>query len=159
MPQLDPTWFASQLFWLAVCFVFLYILLSRLVLPPLQNVMGSRKTAMDGDLAAAQDFKQQAELAKQTYEKTLADSRAQAQSIIAEADATSKEEAAKSLKALEGQISLQLASASKNINAKKQELLSEIMPKATEFASIITEKLTGTAPTAEQVKSAVQSIN
>ena len=48
MPQLDPTWFASQLFWLAITFVTLYVVLSRFVLPPLLEIIARRaQTAQD----------------------------------------------------------------------------------------------------------------
>lgn len=158
MPQLDPTWFASQLFWLVVCFFVLYLLVSRVFLPPLQGVMASRKGAVDADLAAAQDFKSQAELARQSYEQTLAQSRASAQAVIADAANTSKEQAASAMKALDVQVATQLANADKQIAAKKQELLSELAPKTSEFAALIAEKLTAQKPSEDMVKRAVQSL-
>ncbi len=154
MPQLDPTWFASQLFWLAVCFTTLYLLLSRVILPPLQGVIASRKGAIESDLVVAQDLKSQAELAKQSYESTLVKSREAAQSIIGEADSAAKKRAEEAKRSLETQISIQLANATAAIDAKKQELLKELLPSSVELSSLIVEKLTEQKPTAEQLKRA-----
>lgn len=156
MPQLDPTWFASQLFWLFVSFSVLYLLLSRLILPPLQNVIASRKGAIDKDLSVAQELKLQAEQAKQSYEETLAKSRLTAQSLINEASVASKQRADEASKALDAQIAAQSAKASTAIAAKKQEFLGELMPATVEFSAMIVEKLTSHAPTGEQVKRALE---
>jgi F-type H+-transporting ATPase subunit b len=142
VPQLDPTWFASQLFWLVICFTVLYLLLSRLVLPPLMGVISSRQGAIDADLVAAQEFKTQAEAAKQGYEKTLAEARLSAQSLMIEAETTSKEQFQQAVKALDVQVTTQLTNASKNLSAKKQEMLAAIAPQISDFSSLIVEKIT-----------------
>lgn len=154
MPQLDPTWFASQLFWLFICFTVLYILLSRLILPPLQGVITSRKTAIENDLNVAQELKSMAEQAKLSYETTLIKSRDSARSLIAEAEANSKKRSEEAIKALDAQVAVQSANATAAISAKKQEFLNELMPATLEFSSLIVEKLTKHAPSAEQLKSA-----
>ncbi len=154
MPQLDPTWFASQLFWLFVCFTVLYVLLSRLILPPLQNVIASRKGAIESDLNVAQELKSSAEQAKISYETTLVKSRDAARSLIAEAEMTSKKRGEEAIKALDAQVAVQSANAAAAISAKKQEFMSELMPATLEFSSLIVEKLTNHAPSAEQLKHA-----
>lgn len=155
MPQLDPTWFASQLFWLVVCFSVLYLLLSKLVLPPLQNVISSRKGAIKSDLDAAQSLKLKAEEAKKSYEDTLKKSRETAQNLINEAEIDSKARSEEAIKALETQTSAQARSASLAISAKKQELLNELTPSTFEFASMIVEKLTQKTANSEQLKQAI----
>lgn len=155
MPQLDPTWFVSQLFWLFVCFTILYLLLSRLILPPLQGVITSRKGVIANDLGAAQDFKSRAEQAKLSYENTLAKSREAAQSLISEAEAASKIQAEEAIKALDAQVAVQAQSASSAIAAKKQQLLNDLTSATFELPSLIVEKLTHKIPNMEQVKHAV----
>ena len=144
MPQLDPTWFASQLFWLVICFTVLYLLLSKLILPSLLGVITSRKNAIDEDLLAAQKFKENAEIARQNYEQTLANSRINAQNLLNEAGEMQKEHAKQAGIALDLQVATQLANAVKTINAKKQEMLAALTPQVSEFATLIAEKLTAT---------------
>ncbi len=156
MPQLDPTWFASQLFWLFVTFSILYLLLSRLALPPLQHIITSRKATIDNDLSVAQELKQKAELSKQSYEETLVKSRASAQALITEAEINSKKRAEEAIKALDAQTAIQSAKATAALTAKKQELLNELAPTAAEFSALIVEKLTMHAPSQDQIKKALE---
>lgn len=154
MPQLDPTWFASQLFWLFICFTVLYILLSKLILPPLQGVITSRKDTIEGDLNAAQEFKTSAEQAKISYEETLVKSREAARILMAEAESANKARAEEATKALDAQSAIQSAKAVAAINAKKQEIMNALMPSTLEFASMIVEKLTRHSPSPEQLQQA-----
>lgn len=154
MPQLDPTWFASQLFWLFICFTILYILLSRLILPPLQGVIVERKGTVEGDLNAAQELKTSAEQAKLSYEETLAKSREAARALMAESEAANKARAEEATKALDAQTATQSAKAVAAITAKKQEIMNALMPSTLDFASLIIEKLTKHSPNPEQVRQA-----
>lgn len=154
MPQLDPTWFASQLFWLFICFTILYMLLSRIILPPLQGVMLTRKDTIEGDLNAAQNLKTSAEQAKLSYEETLAKSREAARTLMAESEATNKVRAEEAIKALDAQTATQSAKAVAAITAKKQEVMNALLPSTLEFASMIVEKLTRHSPNPEQVQQA-----
>lgn len=151
MPQLDPTWFASQIFWLAICFVSLYFMLSRLVLPPLLDIMAKRTQTLASDVESAQRFKTEAEQARQDYEKALAEARNNAQELMNKAVADQKAKAEVKGKELEKQIEQKLASASSQIAAKKASMMSELAPTAIELTSMIVEKLTQSKPSAEQV--------
>jgi F-type H+-transporting ATPase subunit b len=142
MPQLDPTWFASQLFWLAICFVALYFVLSRFVLPPLQEVMARRASTVEGDLSLAQSLKGQAEHARSDYERTLADARERAQAVMNEATESYKAKSETATKETDRQIELKLTDASSRIAAKKEEMIEALAPTMGELTSLIFEKLT-----------------
>ena len=61
MPQLDFATFPGQLFWLAILFVFLYVLVSRTMLPKISTVIEDRERHIGGDLDKAEDMKNKAE--------------------------------------------------------------------------------------------------
>ena len=151
MPQLDPTWFASQLFWLAVTFVLLYAMLSRFVLPPLQDIVARRKQTAASDIEQAQSLKSQADYARQEYERTLAEAREHAQGFMSDAMQDHKAKAELEAKDMDKQIEKQLAEAMRKIAARKAELLDELTPTAAELTGMIVEKLTQRRPGADQV--------
>ncbi len=146
MPQLDPTWFASQLFWLAITFLTLYVVLAYVILPPLMGIMIKRKETVENDLATAQTMKSQAEEAKELYERTLAEARARSQQLLMDAMQEQKNRAEQAGKELEGQITRKLADAESRIQAKKQELIAALNPAAAELAQVIVAKLVQAAP-------------
>lgn len=159
MPQLDPVWFSSQLFWLVASFGLLYFLLARVILPPLLEVMARRKQTVEGDLGTAQRAKTAAEEARQAYERTLADARARSQALVNEAMLEHKAKAEKASKELDEQIAKKLAEAEKRIGDAKQKLLDGLTPAAAELASLIVEKLTHRTPANDKVSSIITELS
>jgi len=87
MPQLDFSTFPNQWFWLIVTLVVLYLVLSRVALPRIASVLGERQGVISNDIEQAELLKQRAVEAEEVYVKALADARAEAGRIVAEAKA------------------------------------------------------------------------
>ena len=60
MPQLNPEFFVSQLFWLAVFFTFLFVFLWRVSLPRIAKVLEKRQNKIDDNLSSAKELQEQA---------------------------------------------------------------------------------------------------
>src|SRR5436309_12817303 len=102
MPQLDLSTFPSQLFWLAVIFVLLYLLMSWVALPRVSAMIVARRARIEGDLERATQMKAETEAVMAAYERSLADARAQAHATPKEAmDRFCAEAAARQRKATE----------------------------------------------------------
>lgn len=158
MPQLDPTWFASQLFWLTLSIAFLFVLLSRVVLPPLLAVLEARHETRAGDLALAQELKTEAEHAKQEYERVMTDARLRAQSIFTDAELQNKQASEAALAALTRDVHTQLAAAEKRIAQSQVELMRGLEQAVPALVSQSVEKLVGAKPDAARVKAIVQPL-
>ena len=159
MPQLDPTWFASELFWLAVTFITLYVLLARLILPPLQDVIARRAGAHTRDIEMAQSLKLQAESARVEYERTMAEARTKAQAMLTEATLASKAKAEQASRDLDQQVSTKLAEATTRIAAKKKELMDTLTPTAVQLAGMIVERLTQQRVGEDRIASVVGEVS
>ena len=61
MPQLDPTYWASQAFWLILVFTILYIAISKFYLPKIKDNLDNRENKIKEDLENANKFKEQSE--------------------------------------------------------------------------------------------------
>jgi len=81
-PPFDKTTFPSQLLWLSVIFVLLYVLMARVALPRIASILQDRRKHVDDNLAEAQRFKEQSDAVIAAREQALADARAHAQTII-----------------------------------------------------------------------------
>src|SRR6204780_5795833 len=80
-PPFQTQTFPSQLVWLTISFVLLYVLMSKIALPRIGAIMAERSKLIGDDLAAAERLKEQSNAAHAAYEKSLADARSRAQSI------------------------------------------------------------------------------
>src|SRR5437868_12051097 len=80
-PPFQKETFASQIFWLVITFVALYLLISRIAVPRIGGIIEAREKRIAGDLAEAQQLKADSEAALAAYEKSLADARNRAQTM------------------------------------------------------------------------------
>lgn len=83
MPQLDPTRFATQIFWTAVTFIALYRLMVKKLIPSVETVLEERRVAIAADIDAATAAKAEADAAFAAAEKAAADARAAVHAEIA----------------------------------------------------------------------------
>jgi F-type H+-transporting ATPase subunit b len=154
-PPLQAENFPSQLFWLAICFIALYVLMSRLGLPRVGGIIAARSATIENDLGEANRLKQETESAIAAYEKTLADARSNAQAIGAKKRDELMAEADKRRKTLEDQLHRQLEDAEKTIAKTKTAAMGNVRGIATDAATAIVERLIGTAPSDKAVADAV----
>ncbi|MEJ2026487.1 MAG: F0F1 ATP synthase subunit B', partial [Limibacillus sp.] len=82
MPQFDPQWFASQIFWLAVIFAALYYVLNKFAIPRIGEVLEERQAKIEDDLNKAENLKAEAESVLKEYEAALAEARGKAQAEL-----------------------------------------------------------------------------
>jgi F-type H+-transporting ATPase subunit b len=82
MPQLDSTYYLSQLFWLAICGVTMYWLMASVALPRVSKMVDRRDEQVRQDLEAAYKLKQQAEDIKVDYTRALREADEKAKNLI-----------------------------------------------------------------------------
>lgn len=157
-PPFDPHTFASQLFWLAITFAFLFIMMSKVALPRLGAMIENRQKRIADDLAAAESAKAESEQAVAAYEKALADARAKAQAIANETRDRQAAETETQRKALEDQLNVRLAEAEKTIAANKQAAMANVTGIAVDTAKAIVARLIGSAPADAAAAAAVADV-
>ena len=157
-PPFDAHSFASQLTWLAIAFVLLYVLMSKLALPKVGGVIENRQKRIAGDVAEAGRLKQQSDEAVAAYEKALADARGRAQAIANETREKQASEADAARKKVESELNAKLAQAEKTIAATKQAAMGNVHGIAEAAAAAIVERLIGTAPNQKAVTDAVTGV-
>jgi F-type H+-transporting ATPase subunit b len=154
-PPFEAQHFPSQLLWLTLTFILLYVLMSKVALPRIGAILADRRRRIAEDLAAAQRFKEQSEAANAAYQKSLADARARAQAIANETRQRQAAEVEATNKRLEAQLHEKLAAAEQSIAATRTAAMSNVGSIAAETAAAIVERLIGTAPAERDVAAAV----
>lgn len=157
-PPFDLHTFASQLVWLVITFVLLYVVLAKVALPRVGGIIAERQKRIDDDLAQANSFKTQSDSAIAAYEKALADARNRAQSIANDMREKQTAEAKSVRKKIEDQFNVKLADAEKAIAATKQAAMANVRGIATDAAKAIVERLTGKAPADTAIDAAITDV-
>ncbi|MFY9954663.1 F0F1 ATP synthase subunit B' [Bradyrhizobium sp.] len=154
-PPFQKDTFASQLVSLAIAFVALYLIVSRIALPRVGSLLDERQGKIDGDLAEAEKLKDASDAALKAYESELAAARARAQAIGAETREKLNAASEAERKTLEQRLSVKLAEAEKAIATTRTAAMRNVRGIAADAAAAIVQRLTGLAPDGKSVKAAV----
>jgi F-type H+-transporting ATPase subunit b len=156
-PPFQSEHFPSQLLWLAVSFVLLYALMSRIALPRIGAILAERSKLISDDLAAAERLKEQSNAAHAAYEKSLADARGRAQTIASSTRDKQAAEAEANQKQLEAKLHERLAAAEQSIASTRSSAMGNVRSIAAETAAAIVERLIGKAPADHEVAAALDA--
>lgn len=157
-PPFQSEHFASQLLWLAISFILLYVLMSRIALPRIGAILADRSRRIAEDMAAAQRLKERSDAAHASYDKALADARARAQAIAGATRAKQASEAEDTHKRLEAQLHERLAAAEQSIAVTRTAAMGNVRAIAADTASAIVERLLGKAPAEHEVDAALGDV-
>lgn len=158
MPQLDFSTFPPQLIWLAITFLLLYALMTRVALPRIGAVIDARRDKIEGDLDAARKMKAEMEIVAQAYERTLAEARIKAAAALgATKDKLAGIAAEKQRESLAA-VSAETGAAEARIEAAKRQALGNIREIAVEAAGQAALRLIGETVDEARVGAAVDKI-
>lgn len=155
MPQFDPAFFTPQLFWLAILFGTLYVVMARHALPRIGEVLEERQRRIDENLDKAAQMKAEAEAAIAAYEQALADSRAKAAEVMREASERMAKQAEVRSKELSERLAEQIKAGEARIIAAKEQALANVRQVAAEVAGATVNKLVGVSPDEGKLAAAV----
>ena len=154
-PPFESEHFPSQLVWLAISFVLLYVLMSKIALPRIGSILAERNRLVSEDLAAAERLKEQSNAAHAAYEKALHDARNRAQTIASSTREQQAREAEALHKRLEAQFHDRFAAAEQSIAKSRAVAMGSVRAIAGETASAIVERLIGQSPRQEEIAGAL----
>jgi len=159
MPQLNPDYWVSQIFWVILIFGTLYLILWRIILPKINVNLENRKSQILTDLNDAQKFEDQSKEKLSEYNQILNQAKQEAKKIL---DGTRKKinrdiESKKNQFNLE--IKKEIEKAEKEIKMIKLSSIEDINKIAIETSSEIIRKIIGTEVNASSVSAIVKDIS
>ena len=158
MPQLNPEFWLSQIFWLIICFGFLYFLIHKFFSPKLLALLDQRANFLKSLINETENNKNQIQKLDNEYNK-----------IITEAKKNSKENSEKlnnefnkkiyiKKKEFENYLNIETTKVENEINNFKQQALDNISDIVSEFSKELIEKITDTKPNDSNLKAIISEI-
>ena len=141
MPQLNPEFWAAQIFWLVLIFSFLYLIIWKIFLPKITYSMENRKSRIINDLDEAQKLKENAEKKLDEYNKIIEESKKKAKEIIEDSKKKLDQDIESKKQKLIDEIEKELVSAEKEIKSLKKSSISNISNIAAETSSEIIKQV------------------
>ena len=143
MPQLDPEFWVSQIFWLTITFGVLYFTLSKLILPKISSNLESRKLQISDNIEAADRQREESEIKLKEYDEIILKSKIEAKGLFNQA----REKALKDINIkrdfLDKQINDEINKAEEEIKQLKKDAPTKINKIAIETSAELIQKLIG----------------
>ena len=158
LPQFNPEYFPTQLFWLTITFALLYFLLTRKALPRLLTVLEQRENRIVNDLNKAEELQRQAHALEKQNQQILSQAREQARQIAQEALQRIDAYRLERLERLDQEIADQFSSAEDRIARSSQQALSNAAQSAEEITTTILTKLVSMPPPHPDIVQAIATV-
>ena len=157
MPQLDPSFFTSQLFWLVLSFALLYWLLSQALLPKIDSVLATRAKTIKDDIDAAAKANAEAAGALQAYEKSLAGAKREARQLAEGVRAEAASARNKANAEADARLDAKLTAAEAKAAGERAAGMTAARSAAADVARAIVARLTGAQIDDDAARKAVGS--
>ena len=154
-PPFDTSTFPTQFFWLAVTFVFLFVVMWRVAGPRINAAITGRRGTINGSINEAARARAEAEAAQGAYEDALAKARARANALAEETRATLNAEIAHAKAQADAKAHEAMTAADARIAATRENAKSAVTAAARDAAIAIVERLTGDKVSADEAAEAL----
>jgi F-type H+-transporting ATPase subunit b len=159
MPQLNPEFWISQIFWLTLTFGILYIVLSKLILPKISANLEMRKSQIQENVEAADKQRKSSEAKLKEYDDIILKSKLEAKNIFKDAKDNLFKEINLKKETLDKQIDAEIKKAEQEIEVLKRSAPEKINKIAIETTSELLIKLIGTEVNNSSISSIVNDLS
>ena len=159
MPQLNPEFWFSQIFWLVLTFSILFVVLSKFILPKISENLESRKSKILENIQLAEKQREESENKIKEFEKIILDSRTKAKNLLNQARKKIFEDINKKREALENEINEEVKIAEKEILDLKNNAPEKINRIAIETSNDLVKQLIGMEVNNSSISAIVEDLS
>ena len=159
MPQLDTKYWASQVFWLILIFLILYLSIAKFYLPKIKSNLDDRENKIKDDIDDANKFKELSEVKLKEYEKILENAKKEIIKIQIESKNLLDKDIQTKKKTIEKEIEKEILKAQKEIYELKKGSISNIQKISEDIASSLIKTISGDKLNESSIKAAVEDVS
>ncbi len=159
MPQLNPEFWVSQIFWLTLTFGILYIVLSKAILPKISSNLELRKSQIQENIEAAEKQRIESDTKLKEYDDLILKSKIKAKNIYKDAREKVIKDINLKKEVLDRQIDEEIKRAEKEIEVLKKNAPEKINKIAIETSSELIKKLIGTEINSSSISTIVDDLS
>tara|TARA_B000000460_G_scaffold175623_1_gene125196 strand:- start:100 stop:690 length:591 start_codon:yes stop_codon:yes gene_type:complete len=159
MPQLNPEFWLSQIFWLIIAFGLLFIVLSKFILPKISENLEGRKSQILENIEAAEKQRETSENKIKEYEKIIIDSKNEAKNYFSKAREKILKDIDKKREILKNEINKEIKKAEREITDLKNKSPEKINKIAIETSSNLVKQLIGVEVNNSSISSIVEDVS
>lgn len=158
MPQLDTSTFASQLFWLCICFFSMLFIMSKFIIPKIADILEQRQRKIDGYLIKAHQLKIQAEETLKKYQDALNEANEHATKALSKTQTELNSLIEKKQNDLTQHLHKMLEEGEKEIAKSQKEAINKVKSVSEDLALDIAQKIGLKDISSADIKAAIKTI-
>ena len=158
MPQLNPEFWFSQIFWLIITFGLLFFILSKFILPNISSNLENRKSQILENIEKADEQRLESENKIKEYDKIIYESRVQAKNILNDAKKKISEDINNKKKLLDEEIGSEITNVEKEISELKKRSPDTINQIAISTSSDLVKQIIGADINKSSISAIVENI-
>tara|TARA_B100000989_G_scaffold135604_1_gene100773 strand:+ start:112 stop:603 length:492 start_codon:yes stop_codon:yes gene_type:complete len=145
MPQLNPEFFVSQLFWLVITFSFLFIFLWRVSLPRISTVLEKRQNKIDENLSSARELQEQSQEIEKKINEQISTAKQETEDTIKKTILSLQDNVFDQLSILDNELEEKILNSEKEIIKNKDEQMKNIDEEIINITKITVSKISDLA--------------
>ena len=158
MPQLNPEFFVSQLFWLFITFSFLLVFLWRISLPRISSVLEKRKRKINDDIESAKKLQTEAEGIQLKIDQQLSDAKKNVNDLIKKTNNNLENNISIQLKKIDTDLLNKINQSESIIEKNKSDSIKNIFAQIQEITILTVSKLANISITDKEIQDSIKSI-
>ena len=159
LPQFEPTWYASQIFWLAISFAVLYFIFAKKTLPSISSTIENRKNHIQSDLEMAEKLTKEADDVHDAYQQNLSSAQSDAADAVKKVESEAKQRAEEAMDAFRAKSDTALQEAEARIEASSITAMADMNDIAVQTAAKAVEKIIGVSPDTAKVEAVLKNMD
>ena len=159
MPQLDPTYWASQAFWLILIFTLLYLSISKFFVPKIRNSIDVRNSKIKDDLDEAKNLKDMSEKKLKEYESLIVNAKREVQKIYTDSKKKLNNDIQNKKKSVEKEIDDAVEKAQSEITNLKKNSIDDILKISEKMTATVIEEISGDKLNESSIKATISEVS
>ena len=159
MPQLNPEFWISQIFWLTLVFGTLYLLLSKFILPKISNNLETRKSQIVENIEAAEKQREESDQKIKDYKNIINEAKIEAKNIFSQARKKISKDINNKKESLKKEIDEEIKKAETEILNLKNKSPEKINKIAIETSADLIKQIIGTEVNNSNISAIVEDIS
>lgn len=155
LPQLDPTWYASQSVWMLITFCAMFLVVWRFVIPAMRATVDVRRSRIENDIRETEKLKTEAADLLKQLEQAQASVKAETQAVIARAQSEAQALMKQTKSEFTDRLAAYTAQKERELTESKKAALREIAAVSGALSAEMTQKLARIAVSVEETDKAV----
>ena len=158
MPQLDPTWYASQSFWMLVTFCAMFLMMWRFVMPAMRATVDVRRSRIETDIQKTEELKNEASRLLKDLTQAQENVKRKTQAAFAQAQAEAQALTQQLETDFNTRLSAQIAEKEQALETAKRIALQDVARISGDLAAAIVPKIAGITIPEKEIHQRITSV-